>query len=113
MTQPHATTTPGAIHVVVAGETLSSIATRYGTTWQTLQRLNSIPNANFIYVGQRLAISGGYSSAGSGRRYHTVSVGETLSSIAARYGTSWQQLQAWNGIANANLIYPGQRLVIG
>ena len=111
--QPHATTTPGAIHVVVAGETLSSIAARYGTTWQTLQRRNHIVNANLIYAGQRLVVSGGYSAAGSGRRYHTVSAGETLSSIAARYGTSWQQLQQLNGIRNANLIYPGQRLVIG
>ena len=111
--QPQATTTPGAIHVVSAGETLSSIAARYGTTWQTLQRINSIANANFIYIGQRLVISGGYSVVGGGSRYHVVSAGESLSSIAARYGTSWQRLQQVNNIPNANIIYPGQRLVIG
>jgi LysM repeat protein len=41
-------------------------------------------------------------------RTYTVKSGDTLSSIAQRYGTTWQQLQTINGIKNANLIYPGQ-----
>lgn len=43
---------------------------------------------------------------------YTVRAGDTLSGIAARYGTTWQHLQQINGIANANLIYPGQVLHI-
>ena len=43
---------------------------------------------------------------------YTVQSGDTLSGIAARYGTTWQHLQQINGIANANLIYPGQVLKI-
>ena len=45
-------------------------------------------------------------------RTYTVRSGDNLSSIAARYGTTWQHLQQINGIANANLIYPGQTLRI-
>ena len=43
---------------------------------------------------------------------YTVKKGDTLSAIAARYGTTYQKLAEKNGIANPNLIYPGQRLVI-
>lgn len=44
--------------------------------------------------------------------YYTVKYGDNLSSIASRYGVSTGQLQSWNGIANANRIYVGQRLVV-
>ena len=42
--------------------------------------------------------------------YYTVRSGDTLSGIASRYGTTWQKLQAMNGISNPNMIYAGQRL---
>ena len=42
----------------------------------------------------------------------TVARGDTLSGIAAKYGTTYQKIASDNGIANPNLIYPGQRLVI-
>ena len=42
--------------------------------------------------------------------YYTVKKGDTLSGIAAKYGTTWQKLQNMNGIKNANLIYPGQKI---
>lgn len=42
--------------------------------------------------------------------YYTVKKGDTLSGIAAKYGTTWQRLQKINGIKNANLIYPGQKI---
>ena len=43
-------------------------------------------------------------------QYYTVQSGDTLSGIASRYGTTWQNLQAMNGISNPNLIYAGQRI---
>lgn len=49
----------------------------------------------------------------SARKTYTVKSGDTLSGIAAKYGTSWQHLADINGIANPNLIYPGQVLTIG
>lgn len=46
----------------------------------------------------------------SSKQYYTIQSGDTLSEIAARYGTSVSQLQSWNGIKNANLIYAGQTI---
>lgn len=42
--------------------------------------------------------------------YYTVQSGDTLSGIASKYGTTWQKLQAMNGISNPNIIYAGQKL---
>ena len=52
----------GGTHIVQRGETLAKIAARYGTTIGALVRANGLRNANFIYVGQRLVISGGGSA---------------------------------------------------
>lgn len=47
-----ATSTRSKTHKVVKGETLSGIAKKYGTTVDTLVKLNGIKNKNLIYVGQ-------------------------------------------------------------
>lgn len=44
--------------------------------------------------------------------YYTVKKGDTLSSIAKAYGTTWQTLKSLNKLSNANLIYPGQKLKV-
>lgn len=44
--------------------------------------------------------------------YYTVQLGDTLSRIAQRYNTTYKYLADVNGIANPNLIYPGQVLTI-
>lgn len=105
-TNPTPAPTPSTnIHVVQNGETLSGIASMYGTSYQNLAALNGLSNPNYIYVGQQLKVTG---SASSGS--YTVSFGETLSSIAAKLGTSYQSSAAKNGLSNPNLIYAGQQL---
>ena len=42
--------------------------------------------------------------------YYIVKSGDTLSKIAKKYGTTVNQLVAWNNIKNPNLIYPNQKL---
>jgi LysM repeat protein len=49
-------TPSGQTYTVVRGDTLSGIASRYGTTWQRLAQLNSVPNPNLIHPGQVLKI---------------------------------------------------------
>lgn len=96
-------------HTVQSGETLSGIAAKYGTTYQSLAAINGIDNPNLIYAGQVLKLTG---SAAASKTY-TVQSGDTLSGIAAKYGTTYQRLAQINGISNPNVIYPGQVLKIG
>lgn len=100
--------TTGQTHVVQYDENLSSIAAKYGTTWQELARINALSNPNIIYQGQSLNVVGGQSVATSG--YCVVEYGDTLSSIAAQFGTTVERLVSANGISNPNSIYAGQVL---
>ena len=99
--QPSTTT-----HIVQYGETLSSIATQYGTTYQALASLNGLSNPNMIYAGQVLKVNEKVSTT----RTYTVRSGDNLSSIASKLGTTYQALAQRNGLSNPNLIYPGQTL---
>lgn len=99
----------GIVHVVQSGETLSSIAARYGTTYQAIAVDNGISNPNLIYAGQALAIN--KPSGGSAKtENYTIQPGDTLSGIAAKHGTTVAQLQNWNGISNPDLIYAGNTI---
>ena len=56
--------------------------------------------------------SGGSSNASGGEQTYTVKKGDTLSGIAAKYGTTYQKLASYNGIANPNNISVGQVIKI-
>lgn len=106
----------GQSHYTVAGgDTLSGIAAKFGTSWQNLQAMNGLANPNLIFPGQVLKVPGGAAPAPApaSDRTYTVQSGDTLSGIAAKYGTSWKTLQQINNLPDANKIYPGQVLKIG
>lgn len=110
---PQPTPADPVVYTVVPGDTLSGIAAMFGTTYQKIAADNGIENPNLIYPGTVLyiyGVSGGDAPAPapSGEEYYTVQPGDTLSGIAYAYGTTVDQLVAWNGIENPNLIYPGQ-----
>ena len=105
---PAAPAAGGDTYTVVKGDTLSGIAQRYNTSYQTLQALNGIADANKIFPGQVLKVTGGAAPAPAAAPTYTVKSGDTLSGIAANNGTSYQRLQQINGIPDANKIYPGQ-----
>ncbi len=99
-------------HVVKAGETLYSIAKRYGVPLDKLADANNITNPSLVHVGQRLTIPSGGEANGGVRRVHVVQKGETLTSIAARYGVTPQQIRDANNLTNPKLLVVGQQLVI-
>jgi LysM repeat protein len=94
-------------YTVQPGDTLSGIAGRFGTTVSALVQLNGIQNPNLIYPGQIIKIQGGTSAD---QQTYTVQPGDTLSGIAARFGTTVNTLVQLNGIKDPNLIYSGQIL---
>ena len=72
---------------VAAGDTLSGLALRHGTTVAALQQANGL-SGDLVLAGQRLRLPEGGAAAPSGGREHVVRAGETVSAIAARYGSS-------------------------
>ncbi|MCT3450034.1 LysM peptidoglycan-binding domain-containing protein [Limosilactobacillus fermentum] len=107
--------TTSGTYTVKAGDTLSSIASSYNTTTAALASANSISNANLIYVGQVLKVTGTSSSTttsstSSTSGSYTVKSGDSLSAIAAAHGLNWKTLAAKNNIASPYVIYVGQQL---
>ena len=86
-------------HTVVAGDTLFELASRYGTSVEELERINSLASAT-IRVGQVLnvppASDVGEAAPSQGVISHTVTQGETLASVAQRYGKSEDELRRAN-----------------
>jgi LysM repeat protein len=100
---------------VQTGDTLASIARKFGVTLSALQALNNITNANLIKVGQLLRIPVVTSTASApvvAPRTYTVLAGETLFSIARKLGVTSTALAELNGITNPNLIKVGQVLKV-
>ncbi len=53
-------------YMVVSGDTLGAIASRYHVTWQSLATYNRIANANMIYINEHICIQGSHSTANGG-----------------------------------------------
>jgi len=111
-------------HRVVYGETLSGIALEHGVTVTAIARANEIANVSFIRAGQVLRVPGARQPARGGRSHqgraerprpyamHEVAYGETLWSIASRYGSSVSAIAGANRITDPSFIRAGQQLRI-
>ena len=99
------------VHTVRRGESLGRIARRYKTTVAALTRLNNIRKPSLIRVGQKIRVAG-HANEAAPRTYvkHKVRRGQTLGSIARRYGTSVATLKRLNGVRNVRLLQIGQVL---
>ena len=75
-------------------------------------RVNRLKQAGYNPTSIQAKVNAKLGASKPAARTYTVRAGDNLSAIAARYGTTYQALAAKNGIANPNLIYPGQVLKI-
>ena len=95
-------------HVVKKNETLGGIAQKYGVSTSALQALNKISNPNLLYVGKKLKIPSGVVQ----KITYEIRKGDSLGSIAARFGVKQSTLIDVNKIQRPDLIKIGQKLLI-
>jgi LysM repeat protein len=102
----------GQVYIVQRGDTLFSIARRFGSTVEAIQRANGIVNPTYISVGQRLVIPEGGVPPTAGGTTYTVQAGDTLYSIAAKFGTNVWDIVVANNLLEPYWILVGQVLTI-
>jgi len=95
-------------HTVRRGETLSTIAAQYGIDADSLARANRLGDADLVIVGQELAVP---PSAAAFIKYK-VRKGDSLGSIATRFGISPQEISNANNLRDDDLVYAGEQLRI-
>jgi LysM repeat protein len=109
-------------YTVRRGDTLSAIAARYGTTPAALAAANGMSVNGLLLAGRTLTVPGASASSGvssedvsapvSSSGGYTVRPGDTLSAIAARYGTTPAALAAANGMSVNGLLLAGRTLTV-
>lgn len=124
---PSATPTPSpspsptptvSSYTVKSGDTLLRIASLFGVSVSSIQQLNNLGTSTTIRVGQVLKIPSGTSTPSPSpsptptQRTYTVRSGDTLTSIARRFGVTVSAISSLNNLTNTNTIRVGQVLKI-
>ncbi|WP_294945282.1 LysM peptidoglycan-binding domain-containing protein [Sulfurivirga sp.] len=101
---------PALRHRIRRGESLWTIARRYGVSVRQLARYNGLSVHRSLRPGQILDIP--LRHAGRRPITHTVKPGENLWLLARRYGATVDALRRWNGLSAHPVLRPGQKLII-
>jgi len=106
------------VHVVQAGENLLRLALRYGITVEAIVAANDLSSPDSIWEGQRLTIPATVTftpnigpAMTTGGTY-VVQPGDTVNTIAVRYGIRAWELMLANGLYGPHLLFVGQTLAI-
>ena len=97
------------LHIVQRGETMFLIAERYGVAVDEISHANNIPDPRLIYVGQRLIIPTNTTGIEVAEMVpYVFRAGDTLTTIARRFDTTWQILAQINDVIAPNTMIAGQ-----
>lgn len=110
---PHMTSAESfeyTLYTVRRGDTLWGISRKFGTSINSIVALNGIENPNLIYAGEVFKIPSARSEQAV---IYTVKRGDTLWGISRKFGTTVENLVKLNSVKNPNLIYVGEKLIIG
>jgi len=108
-------------HIVAYGETLYSIARQYGVSPQALAQANGLSLQSWVYAGQRLLIPGGNASHQTASvanaqttpsKSYIVRAGDTLYSVARKFGVSASALAQANDMPPNGFLYTGWTIKI-
>lgn len=110
-------------HVLRRGETLSLLASKYGTSVRAIQTANNISDPRRVRAGSRLIVpltDGLYAARwltsteqdAQGRKVYTVRRGDNPYRIARRHKLSLNDLLRWNGLTRRSVIHPGDRIYL-
>lgn len=102
---------PGPIYIIQPGDTLSSIASRFGVSLADLMSANNISDANNISAGAQVVIPGLEGVSGI-LNTELVNFGDTLTSISRRDQVDQKFLQKINHITSPSELYVGVGVVL-
>lgn len=108
---PAAAQDGGPVYIVQPGDTLTGIAQTFGTTVEALASANGIADPSALFPGTALVIPG-FAGVSGVLTAHEVAYGETLDSLALRFGLSVEGLVRLNRAVHPDRIYAGQRLIV-
>ena len=97
-------------YVVQAGDTLIAIARRFGVSWQELAKVNGLSEDSLLHIGDVLQIPASSLAITPTPRTHVVASGDTIITIAQRYGVDWQELLRLNGLTESSILQVGQTI---
>ena len=94
-------------HTVVEGDTFGSLAKKYNTTSDAIQKLNPDVEPTKMRIGQKIRVKG---TPASSAKYHVIESGDTFGHLAVKYNTTSKRIQELNPDVDPVKIKIGQKI---
>ncbi len=101
----------GPIYIVQAGDTLTAIAMKFGTSVADIMTLNGIADPSHLVVGMELIIPGFEGLPGM-LTTHEVALGDSLENLALRFNLPSEVIIRLNRIVHPDKLYVGQEIIL-